>query len=262
MPHLEFPKKLFNTLNDLERRWSASCSDIRQWMMSGDLIGAVWLPIISVVETDPADDADADSQRLEHWEGYVRLSGPECRRLFRHGWIFLREFRSLDGQRSFRLPETSDDVTVNLDDVVILETERRRFEDRFPAIRKLNTAGSAVTGDNRVFGHVSDPTYRIVRLNGCDYRFGETQARVLRLLADAAGRGEPWQSGKHLLHLAGSQSFSLSNLFKRHPIWRELVISNQRGLYRLEDQFLYQIVRNSDADSERKKPVRPVFNGP
>jgi hypothetical protein len=85
-----------------------------------------------------------------------------------------------------------------------------------------------------------DPTYRIVRINDRDYRFGETQARVLRLLSEAAYKGEPWQNGKHLLRLAGSQSFSLSNLFKRHSVWRELVLSNKRGFYRLNERFLCQ----------------------
>lgn len=232
---LEFPNKLFHTPSDLERRWSASRSDIFQWMIQDELIAAVWLPVMSVVDGYHPDELTA----FEHWEGYIRLSGPQCRRVFRHGWIPLREFVCLEGERTFRLPEVKDDVIVDIDDLVVLETERRRFERRFPAIASAMATGSRVSVvEYAPTAAWADPEFRMVRVAGRTHRFGPIQARVLALLADASCRGEPWQSGKALLREAGSECFSLSNLFKRHPVWRELIESDRRGFYRLTDAFL------------------------
>lgn len=109
------------------------------------------------------------------------------------------------------------------------------MEAQFPGLAKASLSAAGTLPCAVAPLSVVDPTYRIVRVND---RFGETQARILRLLAEGAHKGEPWQSGKLLLSRAGSRSFSISNLFKRHPIWRDLVVSNRRGFYRLEDRFL------------------------
>ena len=64
-------------------------------------------------------------------------------------------------------------------------------------------------------------------------RMGTLQARVLELLYQADLNNEPWQNGKRLLQQAGSESYTLANLFKRKPEWRSLVESNGLGEYRL-----------------------------
>ncbi|BCX48601.1 hypothetical protein HAHE_25090 [Haloferula helveola] len=222
---LEFPERLFHTLNDLERRWSADRSDIRQWLIGSQLTAAVWLPVMTVIDA-------SSTPAFEHWEGYIRFSGPQCRRLFRNGWIPLREFIPFEGERNFRLPEVKDDVIVDLDELVVLETERRRFERLFPGITRLRKKVAPETA--AAGGQVDfDPGYRSVRIAGRTHRFGPIQAGVIALLAEATARGEPWQSGKALLRDAGSECFSMSNLFKRHPAWREVIESDRRGFYRL-----------------------------
>jgi hypothetical protein len=217
-------------------------SDLRQWLAGGVMTAVHWLPLMSVLERPEDDEGAERAEVLRHWEGYVRMSEHQCGRIFRQGWITLREFAALDGEQKFRLPESSDDLIVNTDDLVILEAERKRMEAQYPGL-VIPLRSSEEENPHVAAGPVAnaiDPTYRIVRVKDRDYRFGETQARVLRLLSDAARKGEPWQSGKYLLRLAGSQSFSLSNLFKRHAVWRELVISNKRGFYRLNERFVCQ----------------------
>ncbi|WP_367872967.1 hypothetical protein [Luteolibacter sp. Populi] len=224
---------------DLSDRWKVPSSVIGQWLTGGDLTALVWLPIMSVVELQ-GDSMEAESHSLCHWEGYIHISAHQCRRLFRQEWIALREFFSQDRRRRLRLPEAADDLIVELHDLVILEAERRRFETAYPALTgaPLSSAGSQPQPPQAPAPAI-DPTFRVVQLDGGrEVRFGETQAKVLRLLADAARQGEPWQSGKVLLGGAGSQSLSISNLFKRHPAWRELIVSNGRGFYRLEHQFV------------------------
>lgn len=228
---------MFYTLVDLEAHWFTSTSDIHQWLIYGDLLAAVWLPIMSVFEQTP----DSEQSKLCHWEGFIRLSEHQCRRLFRNGQIILREFVAFDGNHEYQLPEPADDIAVDLEDVVILEQERKRFEARYPGINQTsshNNLPSTESGFEYAVSKSFDPAYRSLQADGQQYYFGEIQARIIRLLTEAAREGEPWQSGKVLLQEAGSQSYSLSNVFKRHPIWKELIQSDRRGFYRLNEAFL------------------------
>lgn len=239
MPH-PIPERLYYPLHDLAPHWGVGQSDLRQWLAGGVMTAVHWLPLMSVIERTEDDEEAERAEVLRHWEGYVRMSEHQCGRIFRQGWVTLREFAALDGELKFRLPESSDDLIIDPEDLVILEAERKRMEAQFPGLAnplrsREEEKPHAAAG---LAANAIDPTYRIVRVKDRDYRFGETQARVLRLLSEAAHKGEPWQNGKHLLRLAGSQSFSLSNLFKRHAVWRELVISNKRGFYRLNERFV------------------------
>lgn len=231
----QLPAKSFYTLVDIEDHWPTSTSDVRYWLTSGELRGAAWLPVMSVYEHE------AESPALCHWEGHIHLSGHQCRRLFKHGRLALREFTSFDGEKQFQLPEPADDIIVNLDDLVILEEERLRFEAKYssnlPASKQPFISKPSSSKDCHP-GIVIDSSFRTVRADGSEYHFGEIQANVLRLLVEAAQQGKPWQSGKALLHAAGSQSYSLSNVFKRHPLWKKLIQSDRRGFYRLNEGCL------------------------
>jgi len=238
---IQLPERLFYALGDLENCWSASSSDIRHWLICGDLLAAIWFPVMSVIEQKNDNVSGLDQSKLCHWEGYIQLSGHQCRRLLRHGWITVREFSSFNGEQQFQLPEPADDITIELRDLIILEEERMRFEVRYPSICTTESVQDCSAKNSRK-GHLLekpiDPTFRTVRANGDEYYFGEIQSNIIRLLAEGAQRGKPWQSGKVLLHEAGSQSYSLSNVFKRHPIWRKLIQSDRRGFYRLNEAFL------------------------
>lgn len=228
---LPLPERQTYPLPDLAARWLVSLPDIHDWLTGGELIAAVWLPIMSVIEKRCPGVDHVGGSVLSHWEGYAGLTAAQSRRLLRNGRIALREFSSLDGKGVYQLPEAKDDIMVMVADVIVTEPERRRFEELYPGLR--DSEGRAVSSaPSGVFP--ADPTFRsIVGREGKEHRFGTLQARVLRLLADSAEKGDPWQSGKSLLREAGSQSYSLSNLFKRHPAWRELIESDRRGYYRL-----------------------------
>lgn len=232
------PSKLFYTLADIEGRWPTSASDVRYRIISGELRGATWLPVMSVFERNADDGPENEQSTLCHWEGHIQLSGHQCRRLFKHGRIALREFHSFNGERYFQLPEPADDIIVSLDDLVILEEERMRFEAKYssnPPTSHQPPGARSSPLKNRHLGIVIESSYRTVHADGSEYHLGEIQANVLRLLFEAAQQGKPWQSGKALLHAAGSQSYSLSNVFKRHPLWKKLIQSDRRGFYRLHE---------------------------
>ena len=87
------------------------------------------------------------------------------------------------------------------------------------------------------FWHSQD--YSQVSFNGEPYLFtGEIQRSAIRILHAASRSGQPWLTGKTLLKQAGSSDLSMrmGNLFRRHPAWGTIVLSNSRGQYRLRTE--------------------------
>ncbi|GEM_PF-841878 len=92
----------------------------------------------------------------------------------------------------------------------------------------------AVAATGHVFTYLSD--YSEVTLRGSVYRFtGDIQKAVIKLLHEAAGTANPWRSGKATLTNAGSTdaAMKMGNLFRAHPCWGTLLLSDHRGKYRL-----------------------------
>lgn len=83
------------------------------------------------------------------------------------------------------------------------------------------------------------PDYSEVRLGGEAYYFtGDIQRAAIRYLHAATNTDEPWRLGKIILQEAKSNDLSMRmvNLFGRHPAWQSLVLSNDRGKYRLRTE--------------------------
>lgn len=237
------PRKIGYALSDLKICWKVRSSDLQQWLSDGDLQAHVWLPVMSAYKM--LESAEGETYRriweLCHWEGYVPISRHFCHRLFRHGRVRLREFESCPSGERYSLPETAEDLVIELEDLVVLEKERLRFEDSHclsgmcDEIEPFKPHSQDAETD--AGGFSADSAFKIIRYEGNEYRLGDMQAKVLLQLYESAKDGEPWQSGKRLLEQAGSQSFTLSNLFKRNPVWRKVVLSDGRGAYRLSHKL-------------------------
>jgi hypothetical protein len=245
MPH-PLPLRETWTLTEAAQHWHVDEAELGHWLVQGHLKAHVWVPLMSVFLHLGPDQ----SPRLCHWEGYVPLSRHYCLRLFRRWEIRLRDFTGQDQQQQFLLPHSADDLVVTISDLVILEPDRLRWEERWGAERARGQAAST----SRDFV-TAMPSFRRVSLGGEEHQFGLVQAAALRLLHDAARSGEPWLNGKQLLREAGSQSYTLSNLFKRKPVWRELIRSDGRGFYRLRESFLREFNRMSPVVGDRSDPA-------
>lgn len=79
-----------------------------------------------------------------------------------------------------------------------------------------------------------EANYRLVTYRGKTYKPGPVQATVLRLLHQAAVKGEPLQDGKQLLAEAGAEGRRIQDVFKKASPVSELVESMGNGLYRLK----------------------------
>ena len=69
---------------------------------------------------------------------------------------------------------------------------------------------------------------------GKEYRFGETQAKVIKRLWQAREDGQPWMYGKTILRDINSNSDRIKNLFSHNKHWREIIQSDKNGKYKLK----------------------------
>ena len=225
----------FYGLNELRDDWRVCSTKIKKWLVSGKLKSSLWLPVMSVYSLGELIEDKVDDVRgeLRHYEGFVQLSHHQCQRLYRTGELTIRDFRSLCGTKRFQLPETSDDIRASVDDLLVLFDEKQRFEQE---IDPSSANGAAMEVPNEP--ELLDSDFRNVLVDGESYTFGVIQASILHQLYQASVRGKGWLVGKRVLHDVGSESFSLSNVFKHKPVWRRLIESDGRGRYRLRRDAL------------------------
>lgn len=119
-----------------------------------------------------------------------------------------------------------------------LERAGRGEHDACEARNPAMANGQAVADFNEgLFWHA--PDYSEVRLGGKVFYFtGDIQRAAIRYLHAATHTDEPWRAGKVILQKAKSTDLNMrmGNLFRRHPAWQSLVLSNGRGKYRLKTE--------------------------
>lgn len=79
------------------------------------------------------------------------------------------------------------------------------------------------------------PDYRSVRWFGRDYAFTPAQAVIIRQLWLAWENGTPIMGAAALLETADMISDRISNLFKVHAAWGEMVKTDSNGHYWLQE---------------------------
>jgi len=237
---LRIPKRTWLTLDEAGRHWNIDEIELRHWLTSGWLKAHVWLPIMIVIRRDGPRDGDDSTSGFHHWEGYTVLSRYQCRRLFRRGTIRLRDITDDRNNRLYALPDSADDLVIKSDDLVILEENREPIERILASLTE--SRGNVATDRPANESSTSrEPCFRSVRLGHEIHHFGSVQSSVIQLLYRAAAQGRPWRNGKQLLRDAGSQCYTLSNLFKRKPAWRLVIVSDGRGRYRLNETLLASV---------------------
>jgi len=238
---LSIPERVFYSLKDIEFLWGVSSSEVSQWLMHGDLNASVWLPLMSLyrVTEKLEENRIIEEKELCHKEGYMKVCRHDCRNLFRYGKTELRTFASGRGQHSYVMPKNGLGFFVKASELIILEEERQRFEQGYEGLvrrQDLREVGLKCVSRSQNF----DATFKTVFYEGKYYQFGDIQAAVLQKLYETASSQNPWANGKRLLAEVGSQSLHVANVFKRR-VWKELITSDGRGRYRLNEAFLASI---------------------
>ena len=77
----------------------------------------------------------------------------------------------------------------------------------------------------------SDFTY--ILWHGKEMKFGVSQGKIIEQLWKAREAGEPWVYGKRLLTSIGSGAERVRSLFHKNKNWKELILTDYKGKYRL-----------------------------
>lgn len=221
-------EKAYSTLAEILDRWSISEADLIYLAENDKLRLSVRVFGLQIEFGDYEITDDARRYRIpvdrRHFSGTLDLHAKDAFRLFRCGEVALTEFRTLRADYA-SLWDDAEPVLFMIGDLLLRREERDRFE------AESGFSGSRVEAVVASFTASAD--YMNVHSLGRDYRLGPIQAQVVRVLHVAALAGNPWISGKTILSSAGSKSLKMSDVFKSQAHWRDLVQSNQRGLYRL-----------------------------
>lgn len=215
-------RKSYFTLEELVSGWGLPEADLRYVAENGLLklsvrMVGVFMEFGIWEEAENGRPPMSIPMDQRYYDGLVDLYIRDIFALFRDGLVETAYFHHEGGYASLMRDE--DSVSVRPRDLLVRDGERQRFEaEVLPTLRVETTS----FGDFTDFWH-----------DGRRYRFTPTQAKVLRVLHEAALRGNPWQSGKAVLAAVGSHSLKLGDLFKRRPEWRDLVEADGCGLYRL-----------------------------
>lgn len=223
---MEIEKSYF-VLSEILTRWSISEEDLIYLAENDELslsIRVFGLPL------EFGDYEEGEGGRLfriptdrQFFSGVVDLHARDVFHLFRSGEAHLSEFRALDADYA-AIWGLAEPHYVVIGDLLMRRDERDRYE-----VKK----GFSVGGHMEEQAFIASRDYSEVRCNGHRFQLGPIQAAVVRALHRGAQAGKPWQNGKNILSEARSKSLRMSDVFKSKGNWRDLILSDRRGNYRI-----------------------------
>lgn len=250
---MAFPAKDYERLKSLEQKWGMSRDDMLYAIENGLLRTCIWLPL-RYVERIAMKDLTFVFEKYEHQSGFVGVRPEDCRRICSTGCANLRIFNSVcaaDNIIRLAYEPPQPDVSVRISDLIILKEDQQKFEQNYD-IPETNVVD--LHPERPPDGFIATNDYRYVKLGDQEFHLGDIQARIVQMLHDASQSHKPWVHGKTLLHESASNAIRIRDIFKSKKNWRDLILSNDRGYYRLnipieqpEKSALHQTMENTAA---------------
>jgi len=227
-----FPAREYHRINALQKNWEMSQDDMYYAIENGLLQVCIWLPL-RYVERIVVCNQKFVCECHEHQEGFVGVRPEDCRRICSKGRAKLRTFTSVcdDGhilRLAYEPPQPA--ICVRLNDLIVLNKHRLKFENSYD-LKGQNLR--EIKAENKIPYFSASEDYKYIYMNEMEYHLGDVQARVIEQLHDASQSHQSWVHGKTLIYESGSQAVRLRDLFKNRRTWRGLIVSNERGYYRL-----------------------------
>jgi hypothetical protein len=221
------PEKAYFGLEEIEERWGLPRRDLVYLAENGILRVSlrVWDTLVERGTCEAASEGGlfaVPSSRKRH-SGLLDLKPRDAHQIFRDGAALIADFATDDGYLC--VVEPADGVEARAQDLVVRREERDRIE-RDHRIRHARAAGERAPFEHR-------DGYKEIDLQGRMFHLGSCQAKVVRILHEAARAGMPWRHGKAVLGEAGSSCSRMADLFKTQKEWRALILSDRKGRYRL-----------------------------
>lgn len=229
---MAFPAKDYERLKSLEIKWGMSREDMLYAIENGLLRACIWLPL-RYVERIAMKDLTFVFEKHEHQSGFVGVRPEDCRRICSTGCANLRIFNSVckaDNIIRLAYEPPQPDISVRISDLIILKEDQQSFEQNYD-IPETNVVD--LHPERPPDGFIAAEDYRYVKLGEQEFHLGDIQARIVQMLHDASQSHKPWVHGKTLLHESASNAVRIRDLFKSKKNWRDLIVSDDRGYYRL-----------------------------
>lgn len=239
--------RVYYNFSEIIQGCGISKTGLDNCILNGTVAVHVWIPPVSVFKlTEQVVGSQVLLNKEEsHWQGYTAIFAADYRKILSRGRAYLREFPGREMGETISMRCGADDLEVAYDDLVILAEGKAQLEEhlglRANGETVVEVIGKAM-GPQMPRAAVTDPAFRHIKYKGRDYQMGTVQAAVVKRLYEAAKDGDPWQSGKRILQDVGSETFAIKDVFTRQPFWRELIMSDNRGMYRLHEDFVAGLV--------------------
>jgi hypothetical protein len=227
---MPLPQRHWYRIADVAKRWNMSVRDIEDYALDEVLRLSVFVVDLPV----EASGWELGDINVRSPQGVLFINGPQrlvrstLLEIFRVGNAEVRSFPTEKPHQNVHVRFGTSAVIVRREDLILTREERDRFE--------RDHAVSIETGKPNDVWHSED--FSRVRVANEWHSFGPKQAAVLRLLKAASDTDNPWLDGKRLLDEADSATMRLIDLFKRKPAWRQLILADGKGRYRLNIDFL------------------------
>lgn len=224
-------EKDYFALEELEERWEVPQRDLVYLAENGLLKVSVRLYGAHLEHGSYEEIDEGQWCTIPHdqsrFHGLQDLRTHDAYRLFHEGTLRIDRFDAPKDRYCVVL-QPEDGLLIRREELVVRREERDRAEAK-------HGLGGARRTSEIIFEHRHG--FSEITLGEQTFMLGQIQARVVRILHDAAMCGFPWQHGKAVLAEAGSSCTRLSDLFKTQPEWRKLIQSDRRGRYRLNIRF-------------------------
>jgi hypothetical protein len=224
-------EKDYFALHELTERWDLPHHDLVYLAENGLLRVSVRLYGVRLEQGSYEEVGDGQwcsiPEEQSLFQGLQDLRAEDVYRLFHEGALRIARFDAPERRYCVVLKPTNG-VLIKKEELVVRRCERDRTEARH-----------GLGGTQRASSVIFEPRHDFseVLTGERTYMLGPIQARVVRILHEAAANGCAWRHGKAVLAEAGSSCTRLSDLFKTQPEWRKLIQSDRRGRYRLNTRF-------------------------
>ncbi len=251
---MPLPKKKYHTLHDLANRWKVSFNDIKYYVEHNELSVCCWLDYRKYMRFICSEEDNKITCEYSRFEGYVGLGASNCRKIFKYKKYKIINFIDLiDKKFCYTVMPNSKDIILSIDDMVITDEERTRFEkendlesESYPIspckaeiIGKLNNQSDEYKTRSRGL-YLNTKKYQYL-YNGTPFTLGPIQANIVKQLAEVHSSKSPWVNSKKLLKDSGSNAVRIRDVFKTHSLWSEIIDSDRRGNYRLKEGLIVNL---------------------
>ncbi|MEM7617127.1 MAG: hypothetical protein AAF195_01960 [Pseudomonadota bacterium] len=231
---MPIPLRDYFYLKEVADYWKISTLDLEYMIENAYLTACFFLLDVEIEYGGYEKTPDGKCSLIPYEKSYCRglypLLPDDCRKIFRRGSTKISYFNFKNPNEYYKISKNNG-LKIFREDLVITADEKNLFEKNMLFSQENKTSKVTALHDNIFFYHENN--YHHVEYNNLVFEFGMIQAKIIEILHAASVTDQPWVHCKRLLDRAGSNSPRIRDLFKAKYGWRNMILSDGKGNYRL-----------------------------